>query len=166
MYFIAPWSALNFGGIGAVIGHELEHAFDDAGSKYDHQGNLNETFLPPNERDLFNMRLICFDRLYSKFSVEPGIFVLLPFLFSTHGPCPELGISPLFTINSYHLEISLPLFHTPSFYNSIDHLLNHRLIFKSNVPSDYLDLCIKVSYSSNFYLDPEFPFWYSIKCSI
>jgi predicted metalloendopeptidase len=33
--------AVNYGGIGAVIGHEISHAFDDQGSKYDADGNLN-----------------------------------------------------------------------------------------------------------------------------
>ena len=33
--------AVNYGGIGAVIGHELSHGFDDQGSKYDAKGNLN-----------------------------------------------------------------------------------------------------------------------------
>ena len=33
--------ALNYGGIGAVIGHEISHAFDDQGSRYDGDGNLN-----------------------------------------------------------------------------------------------------------------------------
>jgi len=33
--------AVNYGGIGAVIGHEISHCFDDSGARYDKNGNLN-----------------------------------------------------------------------------------------------------------------------------
>lgn len=40
-YDVEADAALNYGGIGGVIGHEFSHGFDDQGSKYDASGNLN-----------------------------------------------------------------------------------------------------------------------------
>ena len=42
--------AVNYGGIGMVIGHELTHGFDDQGRKYDAAGNLREWWLPQDEQ--------------------------------------------------------------------------------------------------------------------
>lgn len=42
--------ATNYGGIGAVIGHEISHAFDDQGSKYDADGNLRDWWTPEDRR--------------------------------------------------------------------------------------------------------------------
>jgi endothelin-converting enzyme/putative endopeptidase len=41
--------AENYGGIGAVIGHEIGHGFDDQGSEYDELGNLNEWWTPEDK---------------------------------------------------------------------------------------------------------------------
>jgi predicted metalloendopeptidase len=63
--------AMNFGGIGVVMGHELTHGFDDQGRKYDGKGVLREWW----EKDVikkFEKRTQCVDDLYGKLEVEPG----------------------------------------------------------------------------------------------
>ncbi|QDW62941.1 M13 family metallopeptidase [Oerskovia sp. KBS0722] len=47
--------AVNYGGIGAVIGHEIGHGFDDQGSKYDGDGRL-EDWWTPEDRAEFEVR--------------------------------------------------------------------------------------------------------------
>ncbi|RHW16422.1 M13 family peptidase [Sphingomonas gilva] len=42
--------AINYGGIGAVIGHEISHHFDDQGRKYDATGRLSEWWTPEDEK--------------------------------------------------------------------------------------------------------------------
>ncbi|MBE8712234.1 M13 family metallopeptidase [Sphingobacterium hungaricum] len=67
-------AAVNFGGIGAVIGHELSHGFDDSGSQYDGNGNLNNWW---TEDDKAKFKLAG-DALVAQFEAYepvPGVFV-------------------------------------------------------------------------------------------
>jgi predicted metalloendopeptidase len=59
--------AVNFGGIGVVIGHEYTHGFDDQGSKFDAEGNL-ENWWTPEDRKAFEERTDCFVREYEGFA--------------------------------------------------------------------------------------------------
>jgi len=63
--------AQNLGGIGAVIGHEITHGFDDNGSKYDAKGNLREWYLPA-DRKAFTDRTDCEVQEYGGFEPVPG----------------------------------------------------------------------------------------------
>lgn len=58
--------AVNFGGIGLVIGHELTHGFDDQGRKYDPQGNLRDWWTEQDGKE-FEKRVSCIADEYSNF---------------------------------------------------------------------------------------------------
>jgi putative endopeptidase len=60
-------AAVNYGGIGAVVGHELTHGFDDEGRKFDPQGNLRDWWTPADAKE-FEKRAQCFIDEYSKFT--------------------------------------------------------------------------------------------------
>ena len=62
--------AVNFGGIGAVIGHELTHGFDDQGRQYDAKGNLRDWWTDQDAK-AFDQRTDCLVKEYSGF-VGPG----------------------------------------------------------------------------------------------
>jgi endothelin-converting enzyme/putative endopeptidase len=57
---------VNYGGIGAVIGHELTHGFDDQGSQYDKEGNL-KSWWTPDDRKEFDTRTDCIKNEYGGF---------------------------------------------------------------------------------------------------
>jgi putative endopeptidase len=58
--------AVNFGGIGLVIGHELTHGFDDQGRKYDPEGNLHDWWTEQDGKE-FEKRVSCVADEYSNF---------------------------------------------------------------------------------------------------
>ena len=62
---------MNFGGIGAVAGHELTHGFDDEGRKYDATGRLTEWWEPPVSA-AFEERVACVVAQYDGYEALPG----------------------------------------------------------------------------------------------
>lgn len=67
-------AAVNYGGIGAVIGHEISHSFDDSGADYDANGNLENWW---TEKDLiqFNALGDSLAAQYSRIEVLPEVFI-------------------------------------------------------------------------------------------
>jgi putative endopeptidase len=66
--------AVNYGGIGAVIGHELSHHFDDQGAKYDLHGNLIDWWTPADAKN-FQARLDKLGAQYDAYEPLPGFHV-------------------------------------------------------------------------------------------
>lgn len=66
--------AANLGGIGAVIGHELTHGFDDQGSQFDEHGNT-EPWQTDEERAAFNDLADRIVRQADAFETVPGVFL-------------------------------------------------------------------------------------------
>jgi putative endopeptidase len=61
--------ALNYGAIGAVIGHEMSHGFDDQGRKFDLQGNLKDWWTEADAKN-YTDRATCVEQQFSSFKVD------------------------------------------------------------------------------------------------
>jgi putative endopeptidase len=66
--------AINYGGIGAVIGHEISHHFDDQGRKYDPQGRLTDWWTAEDVKR-FEVYATQLADQYSKYEPLPGAFI-------------------------------------------------------------------------------------------
>jgi len=64
--------AVNFGAVGAMIGHEITHGFDDSGRRFDATGNLMNWWMPRDE-DAFRERVACVASQYGAYSSLPGV---------------------------------------------------------------------------------------------
>ena len=64
--------AVNYGGIGWGVGHELTHGFDDQGRKYDADGNLRDWWTKEDAAE-FTKRAQCLIDQYSAFETVPGV---------------------------------------------------------------------------------------------
>jgi putative endopeptidase len=64
--------AVNYGGMGAVIGHEISHGFDDEGSRFDGQGNLRNWWTT-EDRKSFDEHADCVVNQFDGYEVEPGL---------------------------------------------------------------------------------------------
>ncbi len=67
-------AAINFGGIGAVIGHEMTHGFDDSGAQFDADGNLVDWWTPEDKAN-FEKATKALAAQYDKYEPVKGTFV-------------------------------------------------------------------------------------------
>ena len=66
--------AVNYGGIGAVIGHEISHSFDDSGARYDKDGNLNNWWTDEDLEEFTKLGKALADQ-YSSLEVLPDVHI-------------------------------------------------------------------------------------------
>src|SRR5688572_13529434 len=66
--------AVNYGGIGAVIGHEISHGFDDSGARYNAEGNLVDWWTEGDAKQFAALTGALADQ-YSALQPLPGTFV-------------------------------------------------------------------------------------------
>jgi len=94
-------AAINYGGIGAVIGHEISHGFDDQGAKYDADGTLRDWWLPA-DTEQFKSRTARLGAMYSRYEALPGVFVNGDLTMGEN--IGDLG-GLLIALDAYHLSL-------------------------------------------------------------
>ncbi len=67
-------AAVNYAGIGTVIGHEMTHAFDDQGAKFDHKGNMREWWTAEDKKK-FEAKGTLLKEQYDQYEVADGVKV-------------------------------------------------------------------------------------------
>jgi putative endopeptidase len=93
--------AVNYGAIGAVIGHEISHGFDDQGRKYDSTGAVRDWWTA-EDNQRFNAEAKVFGDQYAKFEAVPGMFVN-PALTMGENIADFAGISV--ALDAYHRSL-------------------------------------------------------------
>jgi endothelin-converting enzyme/putative endopeptidase len=72
MFGVNTTDAVNYGGIGPAIGHEISHGFDDQGAKFDSTGELKNWWTPADYKE-FESRAQCVVDQFSAYTVDGGL---------------------------------------------------------------------------------------------
>ena len=94
-------SAVNYGGIGATIGHEIIHGFDDVGRKYDAEGELSDWWTHADAKK-FDARTAMLRRQFDAYEAFPGIRVKGDLTLSEN--ISDLG-GTLVALDAYHISL-------------------------------------------------------------
>jgi putative endopeptidase len=99
---VAADDAVNYGAIGAVIGHEFSHGFDDQGRKYDGNGNLRDWWTEADAA-AFSERANRLVAQYNQFEVLPGKFLNGEFTLGENiGDLSGLAVA----YKAYHMSLN------------------------------------------------------------
>ncbi|GAA6077071.1 endothelin-converting enzyme-like 1, partial [Tachysurus ichikawai] len=130
--------SLNYGGIGAIIGHELTHGYDDWGGQYDRYGNLKQWWTEDSYRK-FQKKAECIIKLYDNFTVYSqrvnGRLTLGENIADLGGLKLSYYVSS--TCHSTYLSLTRPVSHSTCLSRYLSH---------STCLSLYLSLTLPVSH--------------------
>jgi putative endopeptidase len=93
--------AVNYGGIGATIGHEITHGFDDEGRKYDGTGALSAWWTGADAKN-FNARIAVLRRQFDAYEPFPGVHVKGDLTMGEN--IADLG-GALVALDAYHISL-------------------------------------------------------------
>jgi putative endopeptidase len=94
--------AVNYGGIGAVIGHEISHGFDDQGSKFDAEGSFNNWWTPEDLK-VFQSKTTALGKQYDSYEPLPGLHVNGAFTMGEN-VADNAGIA--IALKAYHISLN------------------------------------------------------------
>jgi putative endopeptidase len=94
--------AVNYGGIGAVIGHEISHGFDDQGSKYDSHGVFDDWWAK-EDRANFEARTALLVSQFDSYEPLPGLHVIGK---NTLGENIADLAGVVIALNAYHISLN------------------------------------------------------------
>lgn len=92
--------ALNFGGTGVVIGHEITHGFDDKGRLFDHHGNFH-LWWKEASIEKFNEKAQCLINQYSKYVIPDIKIPIDGFLTQGENIADNGGLKQAFLVGNY-----------------------------------------------------------------
>lgn len=148
-YNVEADAALNYGGIGAVIGHEFTHGFDDQGSKYDYAGNL-ENWWTEDDRTKFDEKANYVVEQFNLFEPLDSLFIngkltlgeniadLGGLTLAYHALEKEVGQNPPAEIDGYTYQQRFFLGWAQVWHMNItDEALRQRLLTDPHSPGKY-----------------------------
>ena len=141
--------AVNYGAIGAVIGHEISHGFDDQGSKYDGKGVFQDWWTK-EDRANFDARTAALVKQYDSYEPLPGLHVIGK---NTLGENIADNAGLAIALKAYHLSLNGKPAKALDGYTGDQRLY---LAFGQVWRSKYRDSAIRTQTTSNEHTVAEF----------
>ena len=139
--------AVNYGGIGTVIGHEITHGFDDAGSRFDAHGHLREWWTEPDRAEFERRAQVLVDQ-FAAYEVAGGLH--LNGLLTLGENIADLG-GVAIAYDAFHEAVGVDGPAIDGFTPDQRFFLGYATIWRTNYKDEYAQMLATV--------DPHAPNW-------